>query len=215
MEKEDETLSRRDREKLAHRLDIMDAATRIFAQKGYSNATLEEIAQEAEFSKGTLYLYFSSKEDLLYSIISEKSDEIFKNVPEILTGNTPLKDELRELFMRTAELSFDQQDFTRMLMAIHAMDYRPFSEEKVEEFMLNHDKFWNYVTIRVQSAIDNGELRNVDPEAVSGLIHGSLDQMMMSRWNCESLDCLKIAIDCVIDIFFNGIAKKREKTGEK
>ena len=214
MSNDEETLSRRDREKLAHRQDIMDAATRIFAEKGYSNATLEEIAQEAEFSKGTLYLYFSNKEDLLYSIITEKSEKMFENVPVILTGKATLKEELRELFMETAELSFSQQDFARVLMTIQAMDYRPFSEEKVEEFMCRHDNFWEIVLKRVQLAIDRGELRAVEAEAVTGLIHGSLDHMMMAHWGCESLDCLKHAIDHVIDIFFNGIAKERETTGE-
>jgi len=62
----DTTISRREREKLAHRQEILDAATRVFAEKGFFSATLDEVAQEAEFSKGTVYLYFSSKDDLLF-----------------------------------------------------------------------------------------------------------------------------------------------------
>lgn len=56
---------RRDKEKKARREEIVQAALRIFAAKGYEAATLDEIAEAADFGKGTLYNYFPNKEDLL------------------------------------------------------------------------------------------------------------------------------------------------------
>ena len=47
-------LIRKERERLAKRHDIMRAARRVFAMRGYENATLDEIAEKAEFAKGTL-----------------------------------------------------------------------------------------------------------------------------------------------------------------
>ena len=62
-------LSRKERERSQHRQDILAAGEKIFAQKGYFNATIEEIAREAEFSVGTIYNFFSNKETLYQEII--------------------------------------------------------------------------------------------------------------------------------------------------
>jgi AcrR family transcriptional regulator len=59
---------RKEREKKMRRRQIMDAAKKVFASKGYGEATIENIAEEAEFSPATLYLYFKSKDELLASL---------------------------------------------------------------------------------------------------------------------------------------------------
>ncbi len=59
---------RKEREKNQRRNDIIDAAEKLFFSKGLSNTTMDEVAKQAEFSKGTLYLYFKSKEDLYLAI---------------------------------------------------------------------------------------------------------------------------------------------------
>jgi len=59
---------RREREKEQRRNDIIDAAERIFFSKGHENATMDDVAEEAELSKGTLYLYFKNKEELYLAI---------------------------------------------------------------------------------------------------------------------------------------------------
>ena len=65
------TLTRREREKLARQQDIVNAALELFAAKGFRDTTLDEIAQKAEFGKGTLYNYFASKEDIFHAIIDQ------------------------------------------------------------------------------------------------------------------------------------------------
>jgi len=60
---------RRERDRERRRTDIIDAAETIFFLKGVSNATMDDVAEAAELSKGTLYLYFKSKEDLYLAIV--------------------------------------------------------------------------------------------------------------------------------------------------
>ncbi len=62
------TAERRQREKEKRRNDIIDAAEKVFFSKGLDGATMEEVAEEAELSKGTLYLYFQRKDDLYGAI---------------------------------------------------------------------------------------------------------------------------------------------------
>ncbi|MBT8371370.1 MAG: TetR/AcrR family transcriptional regulator [Deltaproteobacteria bacterium] len=59
---------RKEREKERRRQQIMVAAKRVFSDKGFNRATMEDIAQEAELSPGTLYLYFKNKEELYASL---------------------------------------------------------------------------------------------------------------------------------------------------
>jgi TetR/AcrR family transcriptional regulator len=65
---------RKERERLQRRKDIIDAAEKIFFNKGFESSTMDDIANEAELSKGTLYLYFKSKEDLQFAIFMRGLD---------------------------------------------------------------------------------------------------------------------------------------------
>ncbi|HLP58774.1 MAG TPA: TetR/AcrR family transcriptional regulator [Candidatus Deferrimicrobium sp.] len=72
---------RREREKTQRRNTIIDAAETLFFSKGFANTTMDEVAEIVELSKGTLYLYFKSKEELYVALIQRAMDilkEMFK-----------------------------------------------------------------------------------------------------------------------------------------
>ena len=73
-------LSRREREKIRHRREMIEAAKKLFALKGFRGTTLDEIAEEAEFGKGTLYNYFENKEDIYVETLAS----VFIAVAEIV-----------------------------------------------------------------------------------------------------------------------------------
>lgn len=60
---------RKEKEKEIRRKDIIEAAERLFFTKGYGNATMDDVAKEAEFSKRTVYVYFNSKEQIYFEIM--------------------------------------------------------------------------------------------------------------------------------------------------
>lgn len=74
---EEEKLSRREREKLAQRQDILSAALELFSEKGYRNVSMCEIAEKAEFAIGTLYKFFVNKEDLYRDLLLEQAAKFF------------------------------------------------------------------------------------------------------------------------------------------
>ncbi|GAB4401204.1 MAG: TetR/AcrR family transcriptional regulator [Microscillaceae bacterium] len=78
-------IERKQREKIQRRNTIIDAAERIFFKEGIENASMDQVAREAELSKGTLYLYFKSKDELYRAII--------------LRGFIILKRKLKEAFL--------------------------------------------------------------------------------------------------------------------
>ena len=96
-------LARRQRERLARRREILDAATHVFAERGYPRATLEEIAATAEFAKGTIYNYFRSKEEIFRQIVTDLLDDVLH------IADTAAKESssAREAFLRYATDTFD------------------------------------------------------------------------------------------------------------
>ena len=60
---------RKERERLVRREQILEAAYQLFHETGFSAATMDQIAERAELAKGTLYLYFKSKEEVYYALL--------------------------------------------------------------------------------------------------------------------------------------------------
>ena len=68
-------LSRREREKLRQRREMIAAAIALFSEKGYHNVSMHEIAGKAEFAVGTLYKFFKNKEDLYSALTAERAEQ--------------------------------------------------------------------------------------------------------------------------------------------
>jgi AcrR family transcriptional regulator len=82
---------RKEREREQRRLDIVNAAERVFAKKGFGDVTMDDVAEEAELSKGTLYLYFKTNEELHFAVAArglEVLGDMFARALEI--GETGL-----------------------------------------------------------------------------------------------------------------------------
>ncbi len=78
---------RKEREKERRRQQIIVAAKRVFSEKGYTRATVEDIAQEAELSPGTLYLYFKNKEELFASLSLRILQYLMIRLKEVASDN--------------------------------------------------------------------------------------------------------------------------------
>jgi AcrR family transcriptional regulator len=76
--------ARRAREKRERREAILDAAERVFGEKGAAHATMEDVADAAEVSKGTVYLYFKSKDDLFVALTHRPLDAVLARFAALL-----------------------------------------------------------------------------------------------------------------------------------
>jgi len=89
-------LSRREREKLRQRWEILSAAIELFSNNGYHNVSMHKIAQEAEFAIGTLYKFFKNKEDLYKSILMEQADIFHEALAKALKSEGDEIEKLRK-----------------------------------------------------------------------------------------------------------------------
>src|SRR5689334_16125522 len=81
----------------AKRPRILEAAIRVFADKGFYNAKVSEIAREAGVADGTIYLYFKSKDDLLISLFEDRMEEVNETVRAALASAADPVEKLRRV----------------------------------------------------------------------------------------------------------------------
>ena len=86
--------ARRDEDKAERRLAILDAATRMLAAHGYHEITMAEVARRTGLAKGTLYLYFKSKEELFLAALESELSQWFSELDAIIRGHTPMSAEI-------------------------------------------------------------------------------------------------------------------------
>ena len=79
-------LSRKEKEKLWRRRHMLSSALELFAEKGYHNISMHKIAKKAEFAIGTLYKFFSNKEDLYKALVTEMATDYHQILTEVLSG---------------------------------------------------------------------------------------------------------------------------------
>ena len=107
-------LSRKEREFLRHRGEIINAAERVFSEKGYVSTTMEEIARQAEFGVGTLYKFFDNKADLHTEILRTKLNQMEQQAyAAIEAGTTPLE-KIERYFSLRIEFFWGNQEFFRL-----------------------------------------------------------------------------------------------------
>ncbi len=83
---------------------IMDAALRIFAEKGFQNATITEISKEAGVSEATIYEYFGTKEDLLFAIPEKISNETFEESSKVIPFIKGVEGKMRAILLSYVQL---------------------------------------------------------------------------------------------------------------
>lgn len=110
--------SRRERERRERRNCILEAAAEVFRRRGIAAATMEDIATEAELSKGTLYLYFASKDELFLAMAAQKLEAVvarFDALEEASEGSTGL-DLLTSMLEAYAEVPLEDPDMFRVAL---------------------------------------------------------------------------------------------------
>ncbi len=148
---------RKEREKEHRREEIINAAQKIFFEKGLPAATMDDIAEAAEVSKGTLYLYYKSKEDLYLAVLLRGNDIMYDMFLEaIRSTDDPI---LKIVRLGDAYLRFfkEQQNYFRMMDFFETPQFhKQVSDEMMQVCTLSSEKIWNTIFSVIQESIDQG-----------------------------------------------------------
>lgn len=156
---------RKDREKGARREEIISAAEKIFFEKGLAQATMDEIADAAELSKGTLYLYYKSKEDLYLSVAMKGSEILYQLFSKVLASGAPAIKMIANLGEAYYEYFQSYRDYFRMYYFFENSQVQSQVSPEMMEICQQCDRsIWNLVVSVLQRGIDEGVLRkDLDP----------------------------------------------------
>jgi TetR/AcrR family transcriptional regulator, fatty acid metabolism regulator protein len=183
---------------------ILRAATEVFAERGFFNAQVADVARAAGVAAGTVYLYFRSKDDLLVSIFERTMREA------IAEGRAALAavDDPAERLGRIARLHLERMGRDRDLAVVFQVELRQ-STKFMEQFSATQLR--EYLGI-IRDVIADGQARglfrsNLSPTVASKVFFGALDEMA-TNWILSRRRYAPTAdADAVVDLFLNGVKR--------
>lgn len=200
-------LSRKERERLQRRQDILNSAVRLFAEKGFTNTTLEDIATKSEFGIGTIYNYFQNKEEIFKSIIDgvlEANLEIVERVDQ----NTDNLIEFLEQFTRAIfEYLVSNKEALLLLVTYFIGNGERPIHLKNDAFETKHCKMDEIFRKRIVSGIEKQEIRKLNPDNLQHFYHTLVYPYVTGLIRSKEFKDSSINehVDFILDILFNGI----------
>jgi len=152
---------------------ILEAAIEVFAQKGFHAARISDVAQLAGIGKGTVYLYFSSKEDLLLSILQSYVDEALAFVEQLSEQDVDMRRGVQLFFeYGLARVAENPAFFGIIEQRVFLSD--PELQRRGEEFFRS---IVGRVVEKLELVIQRGQIRDYDPTIVACAIVGTLTSL--------------------------------------
>lgn len=208
---EDSGESGRSTSKTSAKERILDAALQVFSEKGFHQATVEEIADRADVGKGTLYRYFTSKETLFNELVTLRLDELEKSALAVLDG----QDDVLTMIHKLLHTYFEFFDSNQRL-------YRLIEQERLEVGKQVQGLYFGKVMRRIPvlrrkiyAARQKGQLKDVDFRTVffgvMGFIHGVIQRWLASECAYSLLD----ELPGVMEVLFYGFVSAPPKRIEQ
>lgn len=175
-------IERKEREKEERHNSIIDAAENVFFSKGVANSTMDEVAEEAELSKGTIYLYFKSKDDLYHAIILRGLNILYSMFEKAITAEKKGIDKVQA----TGRAYFDFfKNHSNYFEAMLHQETHKIQEEREEEsphvFICNEagNRIFSLLQKIIKEGIEDGSLNyELDPLKLSIILWGHASGIM-------------------------------------
>lgn len=167
---------RKEREKALRREQILDAAENIFFTQGVDAATMDSLAEAAELSKGTLYLYFKSKEDIHYAVTHRGLNRLFEKMKQMPTGNKDAIEKLLLLADAFIQFCKEESGLANSIFFFQGCDFDMLNidQESIKNDFLNTSPI-ELVHQFVQEGVEQGTIRTDIPiETISHTLWAQL-----------------------------------------
>lgn len=218
--------SRKERERERHRNEIVKAAEDLFISQGYEETTMKEIAQNAEFAKGTLYNYFDSKEDLYLAIGTKAYDLMIDITKKFIEKKEPGIEQLMAVGFAYYEFTKIHPEYATIFHDLSIRIPELYKKNKKEytkaekEYLTKAGEYRDLFIKVISDAIKDKKLRSdIDPMMIgitlSSLSSGLIKELMQSKDFLENMD---FGADDIVKFVFEIIGeglKPRDNKGGK
>jgi AcrR family transcriptional regulator len=158
------------------KVQILSAAEDVFTKKGFDEARMDDIAEETGLSKGTLYLYFKSKDDLIIAILDRIFQREFRQLENLNQEGLSATDAMWKL---TDMVTKDILGLIRLIPIVYEFLALAFRNKYVQQALKKYiNRYLDILIPIIQRGIDSGEFRQVNAREVaiagSAIIEGTL-----------------------------------------
>ena len=205
-------LDRKERDRKLREADILKAAEHIFATKGYHNSAILDIAEEAQYAVGTIYLYFRNKQDLYLTLIERKTEELFTTIKEKVEKVNDPRAKIRVLVEEQLSYFEDNEDFFRIYFSerggLRWTIKDKISKSAVDKFM----KYLDYIAELIREGQRQGVIKSqFDAKKMAYMLAGMMNAMIFPWLRERSManGRLKHLSEFVLEVFYEGIGANR------
>ena len=185
------------------RQQIEDAASALFRDRGYAATSVRDIAQALNLQGGSLYAHMTSKEDVLWSIVSRAADRFNTEVGPLAASGAPAPQRLREMIRgHVAVVTSAQKD-----AAVFLHEWRFLSDERREQMAARRDAYEALFRKVIADGIQSGNFQPVDVKLVAMAILSALNGIATWYRPDGLLNADEIA-DNFADLFINALREQ-------
>jgi TetR/AcrR family transcriptional regulator, fatty acid metabolism regulator protein len=187
---------------------IIEAALKVFGEKGYYNATISEIARAAGVSEATIYEYFGSKEDLLFAIPDEITRDAVEMLDQMSSYIKGAENKLRAIAHGYFNLYKDNPDYSSLVL-LDLKHNRKFMDADGYKTVRQAAAF---ILETIKEGMESGEFKaDIDPYLVRSMILGTIEHVFFS-WHLKGRkEELANFSDPMLDVIFDGIKRQGPK----
>ena len=205
-------LERREREKDNRRMLILKSARKLFFAKGFKNVTVDKIAKFSELGKGSIYLYFNSKEEIYTQILLHDINKFHQQSIDLLNKNKKTAtDSLFEFSYFYTDFFLNNPELFRILMAfmMHT-DQMNLSEEQYKGIIAAMRNTIDIISNIFKFGIDSNEFSsNVDIKnsqfALWGMLNGIIALHIFSGSESKRREKIHSTMKSTLQIYINGL----------
>lgn len=186
---------------------IIEAAEKVFSEKGFFQAKVEEIAAEAGVGKGTVYEYFSSKQEVFQEMLKHIGRDI--DLKSVNTGHSSAVERIRGIVEIHLNFMLKHRNMARVLMQEHLT----MTDELLAFMKKSRDDKLKALENIIIDGMEKGEFRkDIDPVVTAHLIFGATISLSGDIIDGDGALTVEELTDHVIDMALYGIAAMREKS---
>lgn len=157
---------------------ILAAARSVFAQKGYAESSITDIARMARVSDGLIYKYFQNKRDLLFHVLREFYERVMADLESVVAGGSSFRDRLHKLVSQHLQVFIADVDLCRLFFS----EVRVASDYTGSNIQELNRRYSSVLVKLVEEGVASGEVRkDIDPRLLRDLLFGAIEHVAWSH----------------------------------
>jgi AcrR family transcriptional regulator len=186
---------------------IQEAALRVIARKGMAAATMQEIADEAGVAKGTIYLYFRDRDELVEKTFENAIGQLHKRIDAELLGDRSFDEKLRAMIAAKLEFFRENREFFRLYSSLRQPEGSPQQQRRQKRTCQpQYEARLRHLANLMQEAMTRGEIRQMDPYRLALLIAEGSTAIVLERLNEESSPSETEDAELIASVILDGIS---------